>query len=244
MLIARSLVFYAGYVLFTVFWATLSLLVAWALPPEGRFNFIVGRWTRAVLAWLKISCGIGVRVQGADRLPGRSCILLVKHQSTWETLWVQTLVRPQTTLIKRELLRIPFWGWAFSLTQPIAIDRGNPRNALRQFIEQGSDRLNRGITVTLFPEGTRLAPGESRAFQRGGAALAAATGAPVVVIAHNAGSRWPAHRFIKYPGTIDVTISEPFPTTGRKSLEINRLCEEWLRKEMARLELDVQVDDG
>ena len=239
----RALAFYAGYATMTVFWATLSLLVAWALPLRRRFGFIVGGWTRIALWWLRVTCGVSAHVRGLANLPGSPCILLVKHQSTWETVWVQTLVSPQTTLIKRELLRIPFWGWAYSLTRPIAIDRASPSAALRQFVEQGADRLRRGMTVTLFPEGTRLPPGSRRKFHRGGAALAAATGAPVVVIAHNAGSFWPARGFVKRPGVVDVEISPPVKTEGKTSREINAICEKWLAEAMARLErgLNVQV---
>ena len=205
----RAFAFYAGYASMTVFWATLSLLVAWPLSLPRRFAFVVGCWTRIALWWLRVTCGVRARVRGLENLPATPCILLVKHQSTWETLWVQTLVTPQTTLIKRELLRIPFWGWAYSLTRPIAIDRASPSAALRQFVEQGEDRLRRGMCVTLFPEGTRLPAGARRKFQRGGAALAAATGAPVVVIAHNAGTFWPARGFLKNPGVVQVEISAP-----------------------------------
>lgn len=234
--VLRAFAFYAGYASMTVFWATLSLLVAWPLSLRQRFAFVVGCWTRIALWWLRVTCGVRVRVRGLDNLPAAPCILLVKHQSTWETLWVQTLVSPQTTLIKRELLRIPFWGWAYSLTRPIAIDRASPSAALRQFVEQGEDRLRRGMCVTLFPEGTRLPPGAQRKFQRGGAALAATTGAPVVVIAHNAGAFWPARGFLKKPGIVQVEISAPVETEGRKYSEINAICEEWLSEAMARIE--------
>ncbi len=234
----RAVAFYVGYVSFTAVWAILSVLLTWPLTLKRRYDFIIGGWTRAALWWLRATCGIHVRVSGLERIPAEPCIFLVKHQSTWETLWTQTLVSPQATLIKRELLRIPLWGWAFAMTRPIAIDRGNPRLALRQFIAEGKDRLGRGMYITLFPEGTRLDPGEEREgrFYRGGAALAAATGAPVVVIAHNAGRHWPARRFLKTPGEIRVEVSEPFATEGKKSSEINLLCEDWMRAAMQRLE--------
>ena len=235
MLALRSLLFYVGYVGVTVVWATLSVAVAWAMPLSMRYSFIIGRWTRIALCWLRFTCGISAEVTGREHIPAQPCIFLVKHQSTWETLWVQTLASPQATLIKRELLRIPFWGWAYSLVKPIAIDRTNPRLALRQFIDQGRDRLRRGMTVSLFPEGTRLPPGRDGRFYRGGAALAAATGTPVVVIAHNAGLRWP-RGFLKRPGPIRVEISKPFVTKDKKSSEINELCESWLRDAMRRLE--------
>ena len=235
MLALRSLLFYVGYVAWTLVWASLSVLVGWMLPLRGRYDFIIGGWTRPALRWLSVTCGIRWRVSGREHVPGSPCIFLVKHQSNWETLWMQTLVAPQAPLIKRELLHIPLWGWAFALVKPIAIDRSNPRTSLRQLIEQGRDRLGRGMYVTLFPEGTRLAPGTTGKFYRGGAALAAATGFPVVVVAHNAGHCWPPRRFIKQPGTIDVQISEPFETKGKKSNEINELCEVWLANTMPGL---------
>jgi len=232
----RSALFYLGYVAVTVFWATLSVLIGWAMPLRRRYDFIIGVWTRAALWWLKATCGIRVRAVGLKRIPKDPCIFLVRHESTWETLWVPTLTSPQAPLVKRELLRIPLWGWAFAMVRPIAIDRAKPNTALRQFIARGKDRLNRGMSVALFPEGTRLASGERGRFYRGGAGLAAATGTPVVVIAHNAGRVWPARRFLKRPGEVVVTISEPFHTRGKKSSEINQLCESWLNDEMSRLD--------
>lgn len=231
----RSFAFYVGYVSYTVLWATLSVLVAWTLPLERRYEFIVGHWTRVVLRWLATTCDIRVVVRGQDRLPKGPCVLLVKHQSTWETLWVQTLARPQSTLIKRELLRIPLWGWAFALARPIAIDRRQPGSALRQLVDQGRDRLRRGMTVTLFPEGTRLPHGRVGRFQLGGAALAVASSAPVVVVAHNAGCCWPARRFLKRPGVVAVEMSDPILAAGKTPRELNRQCESWLRDAMGRL---------
>ena len=235
MLVLRSLLFYVGYVCVTLVWALLSLAVAWAMPLARRFDFIIGCWTRMALWWLKVACAIRVDVRGLDHIPGEPCILLVKHQSAWETLWTQTLVAPQATLVKRELLRIPFWGWAFAMVRPIAIDRAAPHAALRRFVEEGRDRLERGMYITLFPEGTRLPPGTQGRFQRGGAALAVATGRPIVVIAHNAGRHWP-RGLVKQPGTITAEISPPFPTENRKAAEVNAACESWLRETMVRLE--------
>ncbi len=153
------------------------------------------------------------------------CIVFVKHESTWETLFIQTLFAPQATLVKRELLHIPFFGWAFRLLRPIAIDRDDPRGALRTLIKEGKARLDQGIWVALFPEGTRVPLGESRAFQIGGAALAESSGRPVLVVAHNAGQFWPAHQLGKRPGTIVVEVCAPIDTTGRKRKEINAIAE-------------------
>ena len=178
-----------------------------------------------VLFWLRVSCGISVEVEGRENIPAEACIVFVKHESTWETLFVQTLFAPQATIVKKELLNIPFFGWAFRLLRPIAIDRSDPRGALRTLNTEGTTRLNQNIWVVLFPEGTRVPLGESRNFQIGGAALAESSGRPVLVVAHNAGHFWPAHRLGKRAGTIRVTVSKPIAVHGMRRKEINALAE-------------------
>ena len=237
MIALRSFLFYCGYIPITVVWGTLSVLVGWMLPFRQRYQFIVVCWTKLSLWWLRVTCRIRHAVVGQEHLGQGPCVLLVKHQSTWEALFIQTLVSPQTTLIKKELLWIPFFGWAFALLRPIAIDRGRPHGALRQLIEQGCTRLEEGTWVTLFPEGTRMATGQRAPMQRGGAALASASGNPVIVVAHNAGRCWPAHSFKKHAGTIQVRISSPITSLGRNSKEINRLAEDWLHQTMRELDV-------
>ena len=234
--IARAAFFYLGYIVSTVVWGSLSVAIAWAMPPKARFLFVIGAWTRFVLWWLAVTCGIRTHVTGREHLPDEPCILLVKHQSTWDTLFVQTLLHPQTTLIKRELLWIPFFGWAFLLLKPIAINRHARIDAFRQLMKVGADRLKAGFSMTLFPEGTRMPWGKQGRFQPGGAALASATGAPVLVVAHDGGRYWPAHQFIKNPGTIEVRISPRIDAKGEKPIKINNLAEQWLRLEMSELE--------
>ena len=233
---ARAALFYLGYIVSTVVWGSLSVAIAWAMPARVRFRFVIGAWTRFVLWWLAVTCGIRAHVRGRENLPDTPCILLVKHQSTWDTLFAQTLLQPQTTLIKRELLWIPFFGWAFSLLRPIAIDRHARIGAFRQLMQRGAGRIASGFSVTLFPEGTRMPWGKQGKFQPGGAALASSTGTPVVVVAHDGGRYWPAHRFIKNPGVIEVRISPPIEAKGEKSEKINVLSEEWLRQQMSELE--------
>lgn len=216
----RSIVFYLGYSLATLIWGTLSVLVGWVLPSRPRFQFIIGAWTRICLWWLKVTCGIRVEVSGREHIPDKPCVVLCRHESTWETLFLQTLLAPQATIIKRELLWIPFFGWAFALNKPIAIDRGTPRSALKRLISVGRSRLADGIWVVLFPEGTRMPPDEMGRFQVGGAALASAADADVLVIAHNAGDYWPAHELVKQPGTIQVRIMPPIRTNGRDTKAI------------------------
>jgi len=229
----RSVLFYAGFVSITVVWGTLSLLVGGFLSFEARFDFIVRRWTALVLWWLRVTCGIRVRVDGA--IPSTPCVVLVKHSSTWETLFMQQLFRPQSTLVKRELLNIPFFGWSFRLLRPIAIDRTNPRASLKSLIQQGRERLAAGVWVVLFPEGTRSASGQEKPFQVGGAALAKAANCPVMVVAHTASNHWPAHKILKQPGEIQVTLSPLIETADLSSKEINQLAQSWLRTEQQKL---------
>lgn len=217
----QASLFYTAYTIVTIVWGTLSILIGWLLPYRLRFRFIIGIWTRMVLLLLRLICGIRHEVHGLEHIPDEPCILFCKHESTWETLALQSMFSPQATLIKRELLNIPFFGWAFRLLRPIAINRKEPRAALKQLIREGRDRLNNGVWVLLFPEGTRTAPGEVKPFQMGGSVLAASADQPVLVIAHNAGSFWPAREFIKQPGTVQVRIGPPIDTTGMKAKEIN-----------------------
>jgi 1-acyl-sn-glycerol-3-phosphate acyltransferase len=231
----RALCFYVGYSVLTVVWGSLSVLIAWVFPYRTRFQFVIGVWTRMVLLWLRVCCGIRVTVEGRENIPDRACIVFVKHESTWETLFVQTLFAPQATIVKKELLHIPFFGWAFRLLRPIAIDRTDRRGALRTLSTEGAERLEHNIWVVLFPEGTRVPIGESRSFQIGGAALAELSGRSVLVIAHNAGDFWPAHRFGKRPGTIRVIVTKPIPVEGIKRKEINALAEKQMAIGMAML---------
>jgi 1-acyl-sn-glycerol-3-phosphate acyltransferase len=218
----RSSVFYLGYIIATVIWGGLSVLFAWILPLRTRFTFIIGAWTRFSLWWLKVTCGVRYQIEGLENLPDKPGVVFARHESTWETLFLQTLLAPQATLIKRELLHIPFFGWAFSLLKPIAIDRKNPRGALKKLISDGQSRLNDEIWVVLFPEGTRMPTDRLGRFQAGGAALAIAAGAPITVIGHNAGQHWPAHEFLKKPGTIKVRIAPPIYPEGRDSKTLTR----------------------
>ena len=233
--IIRALLFYAGYAAITIVWGTLSVLIAWALPLRARFKFIVVAWSTMVLGWLRLTCGIRFRVHGREHLPDEPCVVFVKHESTWETLFTQRLFVPQATLIKRELLYIPFFGWAFWLLRPIAIDRSSGRKALKSLIREGSERLASGIWVVLFPEGTRTEAGIVGEFQIGGAALVEAAGTPVIMVAHNAGHCWPAHKLAKRPGIIDVVISEPLVTQGKNRREINELTRIWMTDTVSQL---------
>ena len=180
-------------------------------------------------------CGIDYEVRGLEHLPRQPGIILAKHQSAWETLAFQVFLPPQVWVIKRELLRVPFFGWGLAMMSPIAIERSAGMKALRQTLEQGRERLAQGFWIVIFPEGHRFPPGERGPYQLGGAWLAVQTGAPVVPVAHNAGYVWPRHSFLKYPGKITVSIGHPIDPAGMRADALNKVVEDWIEAEVTRL---------
>jgi len=230
----RSLVFAIFQWLFTPVFCVLILLT-YPLSPQRRYP-VITIWARTMLWWLRLTCGIHYRVIGANNIPPQPCVVLCKHQSAWETLALQKILPPQVWVMKRELLFVPFFGWGLAMSSPIAIDRAAGRDALKQLVEQGQDRLNKGFFVVVFPEGTRIAPGKRGKYHIGGAWLATHTNALALPIAHNAGEFWGKNSFLKRPGTITVSIGAPITTTGLKADELNREVEEWIEGELPRLE--------
>ena len=229
----RSALFALALIVVTPPYALLALATI-ALPRLARYRVISG-WSRMVLVLARVLCGIRWRVEGREHLPAQPAVILSKHQSAWETIAFQVIFPPQSYLLKRELLWIPFFGWGLALMSPIAIDRTRGRAALRALGRSGEQRLAQGFWVVVFPEGTRVAPGERRKYQVGGAWLATHCKVPVVPVAHNAGLVWPRNAFLKRPGTVTVRIGAPIETAGRDAGTVNRLAEEWIEKQQATL---------
>ncbi len=232
-LFIRSAAFFLLQASLTVVWSLLSLLT-FPFDPLTRYRFITV-WSRLVIWLARVICGIRYEVKGLERLPSRPSIVLSKHQSAWETLAFQVFLPPQVWVLKRSLLWLPFFGWGLAMMSPIAIDRRAGRRALRQTLEQGSERLRKGFWIIVFPEGHRIAPGERGTWHVGGAWLATQTGAPVVPIALNSGYLWRRDAFLKLPGTITVSIGTPLNPAGIKADELNRRVEDWIESETARL---------
>lgn len=188
-----------------------------------------------ILFLLEHVCGLRYRILGAENIPDTPSIVLSKHQSAWETLAFQKIFPPQVWVLKKELLRIPFFGWGLAMTSPIAIDRSAGRSALDQVVEQGRNRLEQGFWVVIFPEGTRIPIGQKGKYRIGGAWLATHTGVPVVPVAHNAGEFWARNAFIKKPGTITVSIGKPINPSGMEPNALNAQVENWIESEMAQI---------
>ena len=236
----RSFIFSIGMILSTI-------LIGFALPTSALFAFRVRTKVARMYAWfivhsLRVLCGVNYQVRGQENIPEGAAILFSKHQSTWETYALQLILPPQVWVFKRELLWLPFFGWGLAALKSISIDRSSGRKAIKQIVEQGRQRLDAGIWVTIFPEGTRVAPGEHKRWGIGGAILAQQTGYPIVPVAHNAGEFWAKRSFIKRPGTIQVIIGKPVETKGRKAADINSEVEAWMNSAMAEISEKYSMD--
>lgn len=223
----RSVLFYLVYAVVMIIFGTISCTIGILMPHRMRQNVIT--WANAIIIkWLNVSCGITLRVDGLENLPDTPCVILSKHQSGWETFYLQRLFRPVSTILKKELFWIPFFGWGLYFTHPIAIDRSNPREAMKQILSQGKQRLAQGNNVLIYPEGTRTPVGEIGQYGRSGAALAIAAGVPVIPVSQNSGYCWPAHTFIKWPGKIHVSIGKPIDTSDTDSRQLTEQVKDWI----------------
>jgi 1-acyl-sn-glycerol-3-phosphate acyltransferase len=211
------------------------LLIAFSPAPFTVRSRLARGYACFVISALKLFCGINYKLSGSENIPEGAAIILSKHQSTWETYALQLFFPPQVWVLKRELMWLPIFGWGMALLKPIAIDRSSGRKAVNQIIEKGKQRLDEGIWVTIFPEGTRIAPGQHKRWGIGGAVLAETSGYPVVPVAHNAGEFWGRRSFLKKPGTIQIVIGKPIEVKGLKAAEINQKAEEWVNTSMAEI---------
>lgn len=226
----RSYLFLALYAGFTTAFSLLAIPFVPFLPYKARLSTIL-IWNRFVLFLARWVCGIRYRVHGLENLPNTPYVAISKHQSAWETFILLLMLRPVSIVLKQELLSIPGFGWGLRMLKPIPIDRDSPRQAIRDVREKGLQRLTEEkMAVLVFPEGTRVAVGETGKYARSGASLAIDAGVPVVFISHNAGYFWPSTHALKYPGTIDLYISAPINTAGREAGDLTRQAQEWIEQ--------------
>lgn len=228
----RSVLFYSVYILSVPLFGCLCLIIGPLLPLQRRFSFFM-IWNHFIKYWLRLSCGIHLEVKGRELLPSGTYVVMANHQSPWETIFFFPLFKPVTAILKRELMWIPFFGWALSLLHPVPIQRSNARKARQQLLSKGQKLLNeKAVSILIFPEGTRVQPGEQKKFSAGGAELAITAGVPIVPVAHNAGYFWPARRFTKYPVTIRVNIGPPINSEGKTPKSLALEAESWIRQHM------------
>ena len=241
MALLRSIV-HALWMLVTVIPYAIYMVIASLWSSGDQMFWLAARWLGWQIAGARILCGIEVRITGMENLPtGKTspAILLVKHQSTFETFLMPTLMpHPLAYVFKKELIYVPFFGWAMGRMDMIHIDRSQRAQAFSKVVDQGKRLLAQGIWVIMFPEGTRIPRGQAGTYKAGGTRLAVETGAPVIPIAVTSAKVWPRKAFIKRPGIVDVSIGKPIPSQGRKPDELMREVQDWIESEMHRLDSD------
>ena len=233
MILLRSLLFAIVLAIVTPPYAIFGFLT-FPLPPRVRHRIITS-WAPLVMWFVWHLLGIRYRVVGGENIPAGPAVILSKHQSAWETMALQVIFPPLCFVLKRELLKVPFFGWGLAQIPGIAIDRTAGKDALAQVVEQGRARLAEGFWVVVFPEGTRVAPGMTRRYKPGGAWLACKAGVPVVPVAHNAGEFWRRNAFLKRPGEITVSVGPAIDPAGLEASEVSARAEAWVEAEMRRL---------
>lgn len=229
----RSIIFLIVFAAITIPYG-LFMSMTFILPLKARFK-AVSLYPRTVLWCLKTICGLDFKVVGQENIPTGPAIIYAKHQSTWETLALQLVFPPACFVAKKELLKIPFFGWGMAAMKYITIDRSARKKAMRQIIDQATDRFKLGLWVIIFPEGTRREAGATPSYKAGGARLSESTGKPLVPVALNSGDFWPRHGLIKWPGTITLEIGPVINPEGRDAEQIQAEAKAWIEGRMAEL---------
>tara|TARA_R110001606_G_scaffold327713_1_gene474694 strand:+ start:68 stop:820 length:753 start_codon:yes stop_codon:yes gene_type:complete len=230
-----SIIFFVYYAISTILFGALAPLATVLLPKACR-QPVLNLHNKGLLFVFRVVCGVKVEIIGLEHInKNRPFVLVANHQSEWETYVLQVLMAPVSTVLKKELLSVPFFGWGLRMVQPIAIDRSQKTNALKQIISQGKERLEDGRSVLIFPEGTRIAPNEVEAFNKGAAMLATSANVPILPVVHNAGYTWPGKRWRKFPGSIRVVIGPVIESEGKKTSQLHDEMDVWMRTEMAKL---------
>ncbi len=230
MLKLRSFLFYSVYAILTISFGILCLPLF--LIPRRWAEIIVVYWNPIALKLLSLCCGIHFNISGNINALPRPCVVVANHQSPLETLFLQWHCRPISAVLKKQLLYIPFFGWGLKLTQPIGIDRNHPTQAIKQIKTLGLARLQSGKNILIFPEGTRMPPGEIGNYMRSAADVAKQANVPIVPIAHNCGCFWLNKKFIKIPGKVSVVVGDPIDLSEQNTKAAMQAIQEWTEQQL------------
>tara|TARA_B100001750_G_scaffold218996_1_gene205561 strand:- start:326 stop:1033 length:708 start_codon:yes stop_codon:yes gene_type:complete len=233
MVYIKSSFFYIGYIVSGFIFGLLACLFFPPFPLKLRIKFL-SAWPRFTNWLLDKICGVKVKIEGKENIPKPPFVIVSNHQGQWETFYFQYLFYPLTTILKRELLFIPFWGWALALLKPISINRNNPKESLNKVLKEGKIKIEEGFLILFFPEGTRNSFNEVGKYARSAFEVAKRSGVPVLPVVHNSGKCWPAHKFLKFPGNIILKIGHPLDV-GFSTKETSSLVEEWARTEVSKM---------
>lgn len=231
----RAAAYYLAMSLSALFF-TLLIFIMLILPFRYGRKQLSRAWCYTCLVFGKWICGMKYQVIGLENCPASPVIFLSKHQSAWETITLPAILPPLCCVSKEALLNIPLFGWSMRVCKHIPIDRKSGISAFKKVIRLGKERLAEGLSVLIFPEGTRVPRGQNPKFHKTAVSLAIDAKVPVIPIAHNSGSCWTRNSFIKTPGTITVVIGKPIESIGKKNAELNDEVYEWIKSEMKKLE--------
>lgn len=226
MIYLRTSLFYLGEALSTIPFLFIAVFALFA-PPRRRSVLIAG-WAKFVVWWLRVTCGVKHKIEGQENIPEWPCVFACAHQSTWDAVATQTFLPPLAWVLKKELLKIPVFGWGLWATRPISIDRADRKNALDQVVDQGIKKIREGRHILIFPEGTRTPYGQVGRYKKGAAKLARAANVPIVPIAHDAGKYWSSTSLWIKSGTIRCIIGVEISTLGKSDSEITKEVESWI----------------
>lgn len=224
--LCRTVLFYLGFVVITVSASFVTCCLFFL--PFKLLQRIATTGNYLVMLWLKLTCNVRINVTGEQHIPHQPFVVLSNHQSTWEAFFMQWFFQPANFILKRELLWIPFFGWALFLMRPIAIKRSRPSSAIRYVLKQGAKRLNAGNNIVIYPEGTRVVDGTLGEFKTSGAALAIQANAPILPVSHNSGARWKPSRFIINSGIIEMQIGPKIQPEGLSARDITEKARAWI----------------
>jgi 1-acyl-sn-glycerol-3-phosphate acyltransferase len=225
------------YLVFMGLSAVYAILIALAVPLPFQARLTLSRnWSKLILISCKYICGLDYEIQGLENIPQEPVVFLSKHQSAWETIIFPGALPPNCFVFKKSLSKIPFFGWGMALCHNIPVDRDAGIKAFKAVIAMGKQRLSEGLSIIIFPEGTRVAPKTDAKFFKTAASLAKASEAQVIPIAHNSGSCWRRNSFVKYPGKITVVIGKPIDIETLSTDEINTAAYQWIHETMKVLE--------
>ena len=225
MLLLRSLLYFVGSIISLSLISLCGLIFVFSSYPT-RQKFL-SQWAIFCIWWLKITLNITTNIIGQENLKKSPYIIISNHQSTWETLAFQTIFPAHTWVLKRELLWLPIFGWSLALLKPIIINRGDKLKAIKRVIKQGADRLDKGVSIVIFPEGTRQPYKRIGDYQNGAAAIAKKSGHDIIPVYHNAGKLWPKGGFIKKPGVVTIVIGKPISSSILTSSELTKKVRDW-----------------
>jgi 1-acyl-sn-glycerol-3-phosphate acyltransferase len=245
----RSALFLVWLIVTVIPWSLVAV-VASAFTRGAPLYWLCAGWLKVAILGAKWICGVNWRVQGMENVPtaadGTASVILVpKHQSAWETFAFPAIMpHPLAYVFKRELLYVPFFGWAIGRLDMVHINRGRGSEAWRKVVEQGTRIMSQGTWMIMFPEGTRTERGGQGEYKTGASRLAVTSKTPLVPIAVTSARCWPRKTFLLRPGTIDISIGRPISPQGRRPDDLMREVEGWIEAEMRRLDPEAYPPTG